>query len=137
MCDENSVGAWLGQRGEQRTKRFGTAIVLVWRHDEAAFGEIRRLFDILKTGEHGGLVAAVIFAGVDLADRDADLTQRIPELLCKHFALVVQIPLGGDVVEIERVSVRFIGESGAVTKKNDKATGPQRLRDLLIARRGG
>jgi len=94
----------LGRRGEQRTKRLGTTIVLVRRYDEAAFGEIRCLFDILKTSNHGGLVAAVIFAGIDLADRHADLTQRVPELLCEHLALVVQIPLGSDVVEIERVS---------------------------------
>lgn len=63
--------------------------------------------------------------------------QRIAELLCEHLALFVQIPLGGDIVEIERVSVCLIGKRGAVAQNNDKAAGPQRLRDLLIARRGG
>ena len=91
-------------------------IVLVWRYDEATFGEVSRLFDILKTGKHGGLVAAVIFAGIDLADRHADLTQRI--------ALVVQIALGGDIVEIEWIGIRLVGKRGAVAKNNDQPAGP-------------
>src|SRR4029077_9342266 len=34
--DENSVGARLWRRGEQRAKRVGTAIILVGRYDQAA-----------------------------------------------------------------------------------------------------
>ena len=109
MRDENGVGARLRQCGQQRAKRLGATIVLVWRYDEATFGEIRRLFDILKTCKHGGLVAAVIFAGIDLADRHADLTQRIAKLLCQRLALVVQIALGGDIVEIEWIGIRWSG----------------------------
>src|SRR5262252_8615603 len=81
MRDENGVGACLRGRRHQRAKCLGAAIIPVWRHDETAFGEIGRLLDVLKAGKHGGLVAAIVFTGVNLADRDADLTQRIAELL--------------------------------------------------------
>jgi hypothetical protein len=61
---------------------------------------------------------------VSLPDRNADLAQRIAELLSEHLALVVQIPLGGDIVEIEGISIRLIGKRGAVTENNDQPAGP-------------
>ena len=59
------------------------------------------------------LVSAVIFAGIDLSDGNAGLTKPITEGLRQRLALVVQIALGGDVVEVKRIGIGLIRKSRA------------------------
>ena len=52
------------------------------------------------------------------------MTQCIAKLLCQRLALVVQIALGGDIVEIEWIGIRLVGKRGAVAKNNDQPAAP-------------
>jgi hypothetical protein len=50
----------------------------------------------------------------------------------EHLALVIEIPLRGNVVEIERASAGLIGEGGAMADDDHETPGPQRLGDFSI-----
>jgi len=106
------------------------------RHDEATFGQIRGLLDVRETGNRRGFVGAVEFAGVDLADRNAGLAQRLAEGPCERLAVVIEIALRGNVLEIERVGVGLIGECRAVANEDHKSTIPQgSCKRLVVPRR--
>src|SRR5262249_46059401 len=122
-----------GRRGEHFSKRLGAAIILVWGYDKTALGEICSFLDVLEAGKHRGLIRAVILAGVNLADWNASLTQSSPKLLRQHLALVIEIPLGRDVVEIERMGGGLIREGSAMPDNDNKTASTKGLRDLLVA----
>src|SRR5262249_35033887 len=65
-------------------------------------------------------------------DGNTSLTQSGPKFLGEHFALIVEIPLGRDVVEIERIGVGLIREGSAMADNDDEAAGTERLRDVLV-----
>src|SRR6516165_4770374 len=73
--------------------------------------------------EHRGLIGTVILARVDRTDRNASLTQSSPKLLGKHLALIIEVSLGRDVVEIERISVGLIREGSAVADNDHETAG--------------
>src|SRR5499433_4578513 len=110
--DEDGIGAGIGGRRKQLAKRLGAAVVLIRRHDEAALREVRRLLDVLEAGKDSGLVGPIVLAGIDLADRDPEPTQGLAELPRQRVALVVEIALSRDVLEIERVGVGLVGKRG-------------------------
>src|SRR5262249_23680431 len=73
--DASGDAARLRRGAEHLVKGLDAAGVLVRRHDEAALGKVRRPLDILEAGDDRGFVGAVVLAGVDLADRNADLAE--------------------------------------------------------------
>src|SRR5207248_10065763 len=72
------------------------------------------------------------FAEKDNADGYMGLTKGIAKCLCQRLAIVVEIALSRNVVEVERIGVGVIGESGAVSDHDDKIARAQSLRDLPI-----
>ena len=110
MCNENRVGARRRCGAEQLVKSVDAAVVLVRRHHETALGNVCGLFDILEARDDRGLVCSVVLAGIDLADRNPRLMHGVAESLCQGLALVVEISLSRDLVEVEWISVRLIRE---------------------------
>src|SRR5215470_3378491 len=108
MRNENRVGARRRCGAEQLAKSLAAATVLVRRNHETALSKICGLLDILEARDDRSLVGSVILAGKDLADRNPGPKERVAESLCQCFAVVIQISLGRDVVEIERIGVRLI-----------------------------
>src|SRR4051794_29396761 len=135
MRNENRVGARPGGGAEQLAKGVAAAVVLVRRHQETALGDICGLLDILQPGNDPGLVRSVVLAGIDLADGNSGLTDRLPESLCRGLAFLVEISLGSDVVEIQRIGISLIRESGAVPDHHDKPASAQCPCNLRIVRR--
>src|SRR5262249_28613856 len=132
MRDENGVGSGFGPRAEQFSKGLRAAIILIRGYDKTALREVRCLFDVLKAGKHRGLICTIVFARVDRAHRNASLAQSDPKLLGENLALIVEIPLGRDVIEIERIGVSLISKGRAMADNDDETASPQRLRDLLV-----
>ena len=52
------------------------------------------------------------------------------------FAFVVQIALSRDVVEVDRLGINLVGESGAVPQDDDEAASAQGLCEIFVVRRG-
>jgi hypothetical protein len=98
MGDKDRVSAGLRRHAEHLAKGFCAAAVFVRRHDEATFGEVRRLLDALEAREQGGFIGPIELAGINLADRNADLTESAAEGGGQRFALVVEVSLGGDIL---------------------------------------
>src|SRR5207248_7185220 len=68
----------------------------------------------------------------DLADRSSDPTECLPEGHGRSLALVIEIALRGDVVEVDGVGVGLVATGGAVTDYQYQAAGTQGLRELLV-----
>src|SRR6266481_2781950 len=71
--DEDNIGAGARRGAKQLAKGFRAAAVHLGRLRRSGIGQVRRLPDVLEAGQGGGFVGAVELAGVDLADRRADL----------------------------------------------------------------
>jgi hypothetical protein len=57
-------------------------------------------------------------------------------LFSEHLAFVVEIALGRNIVEIERIGVGLIRERSTMADNDDETAGTKRLRDLLVVCRG-
>src|SRR5580692_12082292 len=136
MGDEDRIGVILWRHGQHLSERSGTPVVLVRRDDQAALSQVGRLLDVRETGDNGRFIGAVIFAGVDLADGNTGMAQRLAESLRQRLALVVQITLSSDVVEVKRIGIGLVGERRTVTNDKDETTGAQGLCDILVVRTG-
>src|ERR1700722_8903835 len=136
MGDEDRIGMILRRDGEHLSEGSGTPVVLVRRDDQPTLGQISRLLDVRETGDDGGLKGAVIFAGIHLADGNAGLTQRVTERLRQRLALVVQITLSRDVVEVKRVGVGLVRKCCAMTNDKDETAGAKGLCEILVIRAG-
>jgi hypothetical protein len=79
-------------------------------------------------------ISLTVLASVDLADRHLGLAKRLAKCLCQRLALFVEIALRSDVVEVKRIGIGLIRESGAVADDDDKIARAQGLRDILIVR---
>src|SRR5262249_13319284 len=102
---------------------------------QAAFRKVRRLLNILEARKGRGLVGPVEFAGIDASDRNAHLPERLAEGSRQRLAVVVEIALRGNVVQMEGVSVGLIGERGAVADNDDEAaTAQSRCQRLIVNR---
>src|SRR6516164_562220 len=134
--NENRVGARSRGVAQQVPKSLGAAVILVRRNHKPALRDICGLLDMVEPGNHRGLVRSVVLAGIDLADWNAGLTDGVAESLCQRLSLIVEIPLGRDVVEVERIGVRLIREGRPVTDHDDKSPGAQRLDDIAVVRGG-
>src|SRR5262249_28047478 len=134
--NENRVGARRRCGGQQLPKSLGAAVILIRRNHKPALRNVCGLLDMLEPGNHPGLVRSVVLAGIDLADWNAGLTDGVAESLCQGLSLIVQVPLGRDVIEIERIGVRLVRESGTMTDHDDKSSGAQRLDEIGVVRDG-
>jgi hypothetical protein len=100
-------------------KSIDAAAVFVRRNHETALGNICGLFDILEPGDNRSFIGSVVLAGENATNRNSGLTDGVAESLCQSFALVVEISLRRDVVEIERIGVGLIRECCAVANDDD------------------
>jgi hypothetical protein len=71
--------------------------------------------------------------GDDLAHGNADLLEGCPEGLGGLLALGIQLPLLGDIVEVERIGVGLVRMGGAVPHNDDVTACAQRLGKLRVA----
>ena len=117
--NENRIGAWHRCSAEQLAKSVDAAGVLVRRYDQTAFGNIRGLFDVLEPGDDRSLIGSVVLAGKNAANRYSGLTDGVAESLRQSFALVIEISLRRDVIEVERIGVGLIRECCAVADDDD------------------
>src|SRR5262245_31871379 len=125
MRDEESVFAFFGHPRQHVTKCGGAPVIFVGRHDETTLGQVGCLLDILEPGEDCRLKGSMEIAGVDVTDRNADLTDRVAKCLRQLFALLVEIALLGDVIEIEGVGISLIRECRAMPDDNDVSARTQ------------
>jgi hypothetical protein len=75
---------------------------------------------------------SVVLAGKDFADRNPGLTDGVAESFCQGSALVIEVSLGRDVVEVERIGVRLIREGRAMTDDDNQSSVAQRLHDIAV-----
>jgi len=54
--------------------------------------------------------------------------------MATRLAFIVEVPLGRDVVKVERIDIGLIRQSGAVADHHHKPSSAQRLSNLLIVR---
>jgi len=119
--DKNGVHARLRRRTEHLAEGLDAAVIFVRGNDETALGEVSCLLDALEACDDGGLISSIVFACIDLADGNTGLTDGVPKCLRQRLALGVEIPLGRDVVEVERIGIGLIGKSGAVADRKSCA----------------
>src|SRR5262249_19024278 len=79
-------------------------------------------------------------AGLDLADGDPELAERLANLLGFRASRVVELALLGDILEIERIGVGLVLMSGAMTEDDHVSAlahgiDPLRLRLRALLRR--
>jgi hypothetical protein len=139
MRHEYRVGARLRRRAEQFAEGLGIGDVLVRRCGGFAIGEVGCFLDVLEPGQRRRLVGTVEPARINLADGNPDLAERVPECHSRGLALVVEIALSRDIVEVDRLGIGLVGSGGAMAKHDYKAAGAQGLHQLLIVgdRRAG
>src|SRR4029077_4608526 len=78
---------------------------------------------------------AVVLAGVDLAERDAELAVRRADLLRDLFALVAQQALLRDVVVVQRIGIGLVAVGRAVAEHDDVAALPELRGQRFYVRR--
>jgi hypothetical protein len=105
----------------------GAPVVFVRRHDQTTVGQVDCLLDDLESGKHCRLIGAIEIAGKNFTNRDADLPDCFAERFRQILALLVEIALFGDIVEIDGDAIGLIRERRAVPDNNDISTGTQRL----------
>ena len=135
MGDEDGIGAGARRGAKQLGKGFRAAAVHLGRLRRPGIGQVRRLRDVVEPGQGGGFVGAVELAGVDVTDRRADLPQRFAERPCRRLALVAQIALSAEIVEIDRLGVDLVGTGGAMAQHDHQPAAAQGLRQFLVVRR--
>src|SRR5262249_11936231 len=85
------------------------------------------LFDVFKSGEYRRLKRTIEIARVDFAGRDANLADCVAKCFGQILALLVEVSLLGDVIEIEGVGIGLIREGRAMPDNNHISAGTQRL----------
>ena len=93
------------------------------RHLNRKDGESGGKVTKAEAGKRRGLVGAIEVAGMDLADGNVTLAQRLAKGLRQRLAAVVEIALRGYVLRMARVGVRLIGKRRAVPRDDDVAAG--------------
>src|ERR1700733_14194257 len=136
MGDEDRIGVILWRHGQHLSERSRTPVILVRRDDQAALSQVGRLLDVRETGDNGRFIGAVIFAGVDLADGNTGMAQRLAESLRQRLALVVQITLSSDVVEVKRIGIGLVRVRRSMTNDKNQTAGAQGLCKILVVRTG-
>jgi hypothetical protein len=119
VCDEEGIFAQLCRLRQHVPKCGGSPSILVGRNNEATLRQVDALPDVLKSGEHRRFERAIKIARVDFADRDVDPSDCITKRFSQRLALVVEVTLLGDVLEIEGVGIGLIREGRAMSNKND------------------
>jgi len=127
MRDQESVFALFGRARQHIAKGCGSPTIFVGRYDETPLSQVGCLLDVLKSGKDRRLKSAIEIARVDFTNRDADLTDCFAKRFSQLLALFVEIPLLGDVIEIEGVGISLIRECCAMSDNNNVSTRTQRL----------
>src|SRR5262249_3741093 len=92
------------------------------------------------THQRAGFDRAIEHAGLDLADRDPELAERLTDLLGLRAPRFIELALLGDILGIERIGVGLVLVSGAMTEDDHvpalaHGIDPLRLRLRALLRR--
>src|SRR5207344_1718778 len=109
MADDDDVLAFRRWRREKLAERLGPTLVLARRYQEAAFGDIDGSRHLADVEQFCRLLSTVELAGDHFADWNLQRPERFAERLRLLAALVRKLPLGLDVVQVQRVGVGLVG----------------------------
>ena len=117
--DKDAVFALFGRMRQHLAKGRGSPAIFVRRHNETALRQIDSLLNVFKSRQDRGLISSIEVACVDFTNGDTKLVDCIAKLFGQLLTLLVEVPLPGDVIEIERVGIGLIREGRAMSNKND------------------
>src|SRR5262249_13586406 len=88
--------------------------------------------DPFNPGEYRRFKGTIEIARVDFADRDANLADCVAKRSGQLLALLVEVSLFGDVIEIEGVGIGLIREGCTMPDNNHVSARTQRLHYLFL-----
>src|SRR5262245_54117094 len=116
MGDKEIVLALVRGLRQHFAECLGSPVIFIWRHHEAALRQVDCFLDVLESCSEGRLVSAIELACIYLPDRKTDLADCIAKRLCQLLALVVEVSLLGDVIEIEWIGIRLVRKCRTMPK---------------------
>src|SRR4051795_11000792 len=105
MRDKEIVLAALGCPRQHGAECSSSPVVLIWSHHETALCQVDCPLDVLEPCQHGRLVGAIELARVDLPNGQTEPENRVAERLGQFLALIVEISLFRDVIEVEGIDI--------------------------------
>src|SRR5215510_4053372 len=118
MGDKEIVLALVRGLRQHFAEGLGSSVVFIWRHHEAALRQVDCFLDVLESCSDGRLVSSIELARVDFPNRQSSLADCIAKRLCQLLALVVEVSLLGDIIEIEWIGIRLVRERRTMPDDN-------------------